>query len=112
MLSQAVVEAVLQDRALASSTQLARVHFSFGSLLYRVKAAALLVLVAWSLPVSLLLSAAVVLRHCQRLFASGQGEPLWQRLRGRLSGERRTTRGTALVSGKTSHAANVLANYK
>ncbi|KAK9831523.1 hypothetical protein WJX81_005430 [Elliptochloris bilobata] len=98
---EAVLEAVLQDRALASSAQPARVHFSFGSLLSRAKAAALLTLVLYSLPVSLLLTAAVVLRHCQRLLQRGQGEELWQRLRAGLS-ERRATRGTALVSGAKS----------
>ena len=99
-LLQAVLEAVLQDRALASSSQPSRVYFSFGSLLHRAKAAALLVLVAWSLPLSLMLSALVVLRHCWRLLAGGQSELLWQRMRGRLSGERRAVRGTALVSGE------------
>ena len=91
---------MLQDRALASTSRPASVYLSFSSLLYRAKAAALLVLVAWSLPLSLMLSALVVLRHCWRLFASGQGEALWQRVRGRLSGERRPNRGTALVSGE------------
>ena len=99
-LAQAVLEAVLQDRALVNASRPASVYLSFSSLLYRAKAAALLVLVAWSLPLSLMLSALVVLRHCWRLFASGQGEPLWQRVRDRLSGERRPNRGTALVSGE------------
>ena len=95
-----MLEAVLQDRALVKTSRPASVYLSFSSLLYRAKAAALLVLVAWSLPLSLMLSALVVLRHCWRLFTSGQGESAWQRVRGHLSGERRPTRGTALVSGE------------
>ena len=98
------MEALLQDREACKDAQPAKLWLTLGSLVSRAKAAALLLLVLYSVPVSLLLAAAVVLLDWVRLLWSGRAallrtrlQRVWERLQRPSS--RAAPRGTALVSG-------------
>lgn len=99
------MEALLQDREACKVAQSAKLWLTFGSLVSRAKAAALLMLLVYSVPVSLLLTAAVVLLDWVRLVQSGRAallrtrlQQVWERLQRPSS--RAAPRGTALVSGE------------
>ena len=97
MHAQAALEAVLQDHNACVGAEPAKVRFTLESLVSRAKAAALLTLVLYSVPVSLFLTAVVLLLEWVRIVRSGRTRLLWKRLQ-RLS-SRPSPRGTALVSG-------------
>ncbi len=91
------MEAVLQDRE-ACRAPPAELHFPVhSSLMSRLKALALLVLVVWSLPVSLVLAATAVVRDYLRLQRSGRTAQFWHRVQSPIL--RTSWRGTAVVSG-------------
>ena len=103
------MEALLQDREACKVAQPAKLWLTLGSLVSRAKAAALLMLVFYSVPVSLLLAAAVVLLDWVRLVRSGRAallrtrlQQVWERLQQPSS--RAAPRGTALVSGECMEA--------
>jgi len=92
-----VVEAVLQDRE-ACRAPPGELHFpGHSSLMSRLKALALLVLVAFSLPVSLALAVTAVVRDYLRLQRSGRTAQFWHRVQSPIL--RTSWRGTAVVSG-------------
>ena len=98
---QAVVEAVLQDRE-ACRAPPGELHFpGHSSLMSRLKALALLVLVVWSLPVSLVLAVTAVVRDYLRLQRSGRTAQFWHRVQSPIL--RTSWQGTAVVSGARRH---------
>ena len=107
------MEALLQDCEACKVAQPAKLWLTLGSLVSRAKAAALLMLVIYSVPVSLLLAAAVVLLDWVRLVQSGRAallrtrlQQVWERLQQPSS--RAAPRGTALVSGECISASGPL----
>ena len=102
---QDVVEALQQDRAAAQIAKGSSVADCFPTrtrIWARVRSLLLLVLIAWSLPVSLALVAGGIAYDWVCLLAAGDGEELKRRLRVTLGGAPRTWRGTAIVSGENS----------
>lgn len=105
---QDVLEALQQDRAAAQVTRGSPAAHSFPArtrMWARMRSLLLLVLIAWSLPISLAIVAGGIVYDWARLLAAGDGEELRRRVRVALGGAPKTWRGTAIVSGRHSQSS-------
>ena len=99
---QDVLEALQQDRAAAQAAMTRSAVHSFpltARMWARVRSLVLLVLIAWSLPISLALVAGGIAYDWACLLAAGKGDELKRRLRVARGGSSSAWRGTAIVSG-------------